>query len=485
MARLFLLILCLTLSIGGKSVAQNLPPEARFVMSHFKADGGGGDERLYISWSPDGLNWTCLNNGLPVWQPPGWQGFLNVVRDPSIIFVNGSYWVAYTSGNYGKGNTFGLVNSTDLLTWTFVASVDVTLPGATDQLTWNPVFFEDGDGSIHATIAISPVGGSQYNCVPYMRVHEVHPVNADWTQWSTPAPLDLPDSNTNEGWIWKEDDTYHINYVSFVRGGQIVHATSKNLVTGWGEDKILGFGSQEGGMILPKPGGGYRLYLEPGNGTATDIGYRTCDFDNTLSNPTPQVRVNATVPMRNGKMCAAHGAMTFAQWQSAHLASVPIERRGPLADADDDGLSNLIEYSMGSDPLVHTDASSRPRIYTRTTAAGSYVGIIYETLYSSWDVSPAGEVKIGDNPWMDRPPAAWRESVALLSNGTVRCHLRSMQPIGVDPVFFRYSATIPDPQPLPLPQQAALVSPARPSATSVAKAKKTAIAATRRRSGAK
>ncbi|HET6408144.1 MAG TPA: hypothetical protein VFG14_09710, partial [Chthoniobacteraceae bacterium] len=187
MARSTLLFLCVVLTVTGPIAAQTLPAEARFVMSHFKANAGGGDERLFVSWSPDGLNWTCLNNGLPVWQPPGWEGFWNVVRDPSIIFANGYYWVAYTAGNYGKGAKFGLVKSTDLVNWEFVASVDVTLPGATDQLTWNPVFFEDGDGSIHATIAISPVGGSQYNCVPYMRVHEIHPVSPDWSTWSTPV----------------------------------------------------------------------------------------------------------------------------------------------------------------------------------------------------------------------------------------------------------------------------------------------------------
>jgi hypothetical protein len=447
MVRLILLFLSLISGFGGSSHAQVLPPEARFVMSHFKADGGGGDERLYVSWSPDGVNWTCLNGGLPVWQPPGWQGFWNVVRDPSIIHANGYYWVAYTCGNYGKGNTFGLVKSTDLLNWSFVASVDVTLPGATDQLTWNPVLFEDGDGLIHATIAISPVGGSQYNCVPYMRVHEIHPVNPDWTQWSTPVPLDLPDTNTNEGWIWKEGDTYHITYVSFVRAGQIVHATSKNLVTGWAVDKVLGYGAQEGGMILPKPNGGYRLYLEPGNGdgTATDIGYRTCDFDGSLSNPTPQVGVNATVPMRNGKMCAARGTMTFSQWQSSQLSTVPIERRSLLADADEDGLSNLAEYSMGTDPLTHTEASRRPRPYLRSTGSMQFPGLVFKTLRSTVDVNAQAEIKIGENSWS---PNGLIESVSLLSDGTVRYHLRSTSTLGETPVFLRYTATLNSPLPI-------------------------------------
>jgi hypothetical protein len=338
------------------------------------------------------------------------------------------------------------VKSTDLVNWEFVASVDVTLPGATDQLTWNPVFFEDGDGSIHATIAISPVGGSQYNCVPYMRVHEIHPVSPDWSTWSTPVPLDLPDPNTNEGWLWKEGDTYHICYVSFTRFGQVVHATSNNLVGGWTFDKGLGYGGQEGGMILPKPGGGYRLYLEPGNADASadesTLGYRTCDLDDTLSNPTPQVRVNATVPMRNGKMCAARRTMTFEQWQAAHLSNTSTERRGPLDDADDDGLANLIEHSLGTDPLTHTTESFRPRPYQHFGNNGNYPGLIYENSRSSANVSGFGELKIGNGPWNQSPPGAFLESVALLSNGTVRCYLRSGIPLGSEPVLYRYSASL-------------------------------------------
>lgn len=475
MVRFTLLILCLTLGLRIAS-AQTLPPEARFVMSHFEADGGGGDERLFISWSPDGLNWTCINNGLPVWQPVDWSGFLNVVRDPSIIHANGCYWVAFTCGNYGKGNRFGLVKSTDLLNWTFVASVDVTLPGATDQLTWNPVFFQDGDGSVHATIAISPVGGSQYNCVPYMRVHETHPVNDDWTQWSTPVPLELPDSNTNEGWVWKEGDIYHIQYVSFERFGQLIYATSKNLVTGWQFQAAPGFWG-EGGMLLPKPGGGYRLYLERGNGMRPpeELGYFAYDLDANLNLASAPVHVNATVPMRNGKMCAVPNVTNFAQWQATELSTVSADRRAPLADADDDGLPNLIEHSMDTDPLAYTDSALRLRPYTRLVGGELYPGVVYETTRTSADVSYAGELKVGNNLWTTEGVV---ESVALLSNGALRYHFRSAQPMGAEPVLFRFAASMAAPL-APLWQPSAS-TPSRRLGTTSPKAKKRVTAAKRR-----
>ncbi len=111
-----------------------VPAGSRFVMSHFKSNNHGGDERLYISVSPDALNWTALNGGNPVWQPVGWAGFENVVRDPAIIFNSGYYWVAYTSGHYGRHASFGLVKSTDLLNWTLVGEIACVLPGRPGSL---------------------------------------------------------------------------------------------------------------------------------------------------------------------------------------------------------------------------------------------------------------------------------------------------------------------------------------------------------------
>lgn len=422
--------------VAGLSFAQTLPPEARFVMSHFKGDGGGGDERLYISWSADGLNWTALNNGQPVWQPPNWGGFVNVVRDPTIIFHDGYYWVAYTSGNYGKGTTYGLVKSTDLLNWTFVTLVNAALPNSTDQLTWSPIFFEDGDGSIHVIVAINPVGGSQYNPIPTMRVHEMHPLNADWTQWSAPIPLQLPDTNNNDCWVWKEGLTYHAAYADFSTGGTVVHATSNNLITGWVRHRYLGYNAQEGNIVLPKPEGGYRLYLEPGN-SGTPEGFRTCDFDANFLNATPQVLVNSTVPMRNGKICAARQTISYAQWRDQKLAPVPAEKRVPLADADEDGLLNLSECAFATDPLVFTTAASRPNLFTRILPDGKHPGLIYRFLRSSTDTNTTPEVKIGENPWSSTPGDLTIESLTLMSDGVTRVQAATVSPLATEPILLR------------------------------------------------
>ena len=406
-----------------------LPVGTRFVMSHFKADGGGGDERLYISHSPDGQNWTALNNGQPVWQPPNWSGFNNVVRDPTITFANGFYWVAYTSGNYGNHASFGLVKSADLLTWSFVMEVPAGVPGATNQLTWNPVFFEDGDGSIHVFISINPSQTAPYSPIPGMRIHEIHPLNAEWTQWSQPVPVALPSTNQNEFWVWKEGDIYHGLYIDLKQqGSPIVHVTSRELLNGWGNAQVLGFHNQEGPMVLPKPEGGYRLYAEGGN-SALSAGYRTCDFTAAFASPTAQVPVNATVPMRNGKITTARRTLSFAQWQTQRLGSIPPERRGALADPDDDGLANLLEHATDADPLAPTLRSERPEVFGRNIGGERYVGLRFAWFRPSSDVTAFAEVLRAPALWSRAPSDVLVESLAMLSDGTTRVTVRTAQPV--------------------------------------------------------
>ncbi len=347
----FLIVFSWFALFGTTSAQQpNVPPGSRFVMSHFKNDGGGGDERLYISVSPDGLNWTALNGGNPVWQPDGWHGFGNVVRDPSIIYDNGYYWVAYTSGNYGNHESFGLVKSRDLLNWTVVGQINVLVPGAPDQLTWNPVFFRDGDGSVHVFINISPTGGSTYNPAGTMRTYETHPVNADWTEWSTPVLINLPGNNSNEFFAWKEGDTYHAIYVDFSSGSAWIKVSSQSLTSGWGNAQTIGSRGMEGGMILKIPdGSGYRFYAEPGNGSSGT--YATSDLNGTFTAGTAFQPVQSSIGMRNGKMTALVGTTSFTDWQAQELSGLSLAEQSATADPDSDGLVNLLEAASALEPL--------------------------------------------------------------------------------------------------------------------------------------
>ncbi len=321
--------------------AQTIPADARYVMSHFSNSA----EKLYISTSPDGLIWTSLTGNNPVWEPPGAAPFTNVVRDPAIIYENGWYWVAFTSGNYGLHKAFGLVKSQDLIHWTYLGNIQIPVPGATSSnLTWNPCWFRDGDGTIYLFISIA-LESESYGPNPYMHTYVTQPANADWTAWNTPQPLSLPGFNTNEFYCWKEGDIYHGIYVDFQSAGQWKHTTSTNLLSGWTAAQNLGFGSKEGGMILKKPEGGYRFYIEYGNG-ATTIGYRWADCNNALTGFTAETAVSSDVETRNGKMTLLPGATTFAAWATANTPSSP----ALLDDPDLDGTPNMLEAVLGTNP---------------------------------------------------------------------------------------------------------------------------------------
>lgn len=410
----------------------NLPPGTRFIMSHFKHNGGGGDERLYISVSPNGVNWEALNNGNPVWEPVGASGFWNVVRDPSIVFANDWYWVAYTSGNYGYHKSFGLVKSRDLLNWTFVGEIDTAIPGAVDSLTWGPFFFKDADGSVHLFVSISLTNGSIYYPLPDLRTHELHPLNADFTQWSSPVLVQLPSTNTNEFWPWKEGDTYHAIYVDFARGGQYYYSKSQNLITGWQPGTYMGFGGYEGGFVLKKPEGGYRLYLEGGNGGSG--AYKFYDGDQfpffALAGA-----VSTLTPMRNGKIITAPGTTTFAQWQTLRVPGETPAQQAEEADPDGDGIPNLAESVTGTNPLkpnatVMTgwlDANGRFRATHAFDRSISGVSLSMEsaTTLPSWGAASGLELR----------------SVTMMSDGLERWEWAGTSTL-IDHAFHRLKATL-------------------------------------------
>jgi hypothetical protein len=427
-AILFLLFSALSAWASGPS----LPPGTRFIMSHFRA--APVDEKLYISISPDGLTWTALNNGNPVWQPLGAAGFFNVVRDPAIIFHDGWFWVAYTSGNYGRHASVGLVKSQDLLAWQSMGEIPAPLAGASDQLTWNPTFFRDGDGTVHLFVNISPDGGPTYTPVPNMRSYELHPLNADWTQWSAPALVPLPSANTNELWVWREGEIYHAMYVDFGVNAQLVHATSTQLLGGWTNKKTLGYDGFEGAMILKKPNGGYRLFGESQYYDGGTLGYRWFDLNDQFGSLTLRTYFIASMPMINGKMIAAPATTSYADWQAQHLAALPAADQLPLANPDQDAMSNLLECAF--DQLPRTSGVTPMEVWT--TADGTR-RLRYVAVPSLSDVTLSLETTTNLQTWPVGAPGFSLRSSTLLSDG--RHLLEWVAPPGA-PQFFHLKAVL-------------------------------------------
>ncbi|HWB59251.1 MAG TPA: hypothetical protein VG733_07155, partial [Chthoniobacteraceae bacterium] len=183
----------------------------------------------------------------------------------------------------------------------------------------------DSNGSVHVFVNINPIGATQITPYPAMRPYELHPTAADWSQWSAPSLVTLPSAVTNEFYVWKTGQVYNAIYVDFNNGAAQTYATSNNLFTGWANVRVLGYNSQEGGMIIPQPDGSNRLYLEPGNGVSPG-GYAWAESYDQLATFTAQQPVTATVPMRNGKMTSnfplSQLVPALRAWKLAILAAL-------------------------------------------------------------------------------------------------------------------------------------------------------------------
>jgi hypothetical protein len=288
------------------------------------------------------------------------------------------------------------------------------MPGMDDPMTWNPVWFRDGDGSVHLFVSIrpyrSPGNPDAYSPVPYMRVYEMHPLNADFTQWSAPVAVELPSTNTNEFWCWKEGDTYHAVYVDFAYGSRQTHSTSQNLITGWiGQQRLPQ--NAEGGMMLRKPGGGYRFYLEAA------AGYYFQDGNDALTQFSGTQSVTSTMLMRNGKMTAAPNVFTYAGWQAAHLASLPAEKQAPLADPDGDGRTNLMECALDSDPVTADATDGRAVAGVVSSGTANYLGITFRKMRQFAGVSYSAEVSPTLASW-DSGADVVQQSATLMTDGS-------------------------------------------------------------------
>lgn len=231
-------------------------------------NGGGGDQCLHINASTDGLTWTDINNGVPVYTPVG-EG----LRDPSIVRDGtGCFWVAYTSGNYGAQNSFGLLKSTDLFHWSKVMNVP-TLSGGS-VTTWGPSLAIDNAGTLHAIVATWT--GSQTTAT--QAAYELNSLNASNTSWSAPVAVVMTDpvNASYQPWnvvgITPLASGSYIGMAQFGNDADDYPATSTDLVH-WTVSGSTNIASQslgvnlEDGVLVPMPNG--HLYQYSGNVNGT------------------------------------------------------------------------------------------------------------------------------------------------------------------------------------------------------------------------
>jgi hypothetical protein len=197
-----------------------------YILSDFVSDGNEVLRTLSSS------NATSFNTLAISYTPPG----SDIVRDPSIEFINGSYWVAHTVNTFSQKITyFDIASSPDAVYWTSIGTVDCSsITGTTaNARAWAPEWFQDTDGSVHILIALGSSGDSN-GSVSGFQLYEMHPTNQGYTTWSSPVQItgtSLP-TNQIDPFCIKVSGTYYIWYKN-QQTGYIEVMSSSSLTSGY------------------------------------------------------------------------------------------------------------------------------------------------------------------------------------------------------------------------------------------------------------
>jgi hypothetical protein len=251
-----------TVSVSGATAASG----QTYLMSGFidfnGTNNASSEQKLRLFLSSDGLSWNSLSPYFLYADPNSATG--GNVRDPSIIYYNSKWWIAYTNDQV-SGSTvpqWSIASSPDLTNWSLVANINTT--GAVSGIfhNWAPEFFLDSSGLLHVFLGIS-TGGSSTNFVQY----ESHATDTTGlTTWSLPVavggtgfPSDFIDayvvSTGGKFYLFGKDD---INKNLFVM-------SSTQLTTGYTmlNQNITANGQNcEGATVFQRPSGSWELICD-------------------------------------------------------------------------------------------------------------------------------------------------------------------------------------------------------------------------------
>ncbi len=241
--------------------------------------GSGGQNYLYVGVSLDGKTFTGIGKRILYgsWPATGSQ-----VRDPSVIFYDGTFVVAYTGDHFGQVPWFGMAKSTNLLDWTQLPNVTPTGFSGSVNNIWAPEWLVD-NGRYYLVFRISTVAGNFYG-TPGMGYTECLDPGT-WSSWTPWQSLGGIPSNWNDVCIVKSGSTYHL--FANNGSGDIVHATSQQPFSGYGAGTIIStpwrtaigptYNAVEGPNAVALGGDRFRIYFQH---LYTDIGYYAESSDN-------------------------------------------------------------------------------------------------------------------------------------------------------------------------------------------------------------
>ncbi|KAF5356855.1 hypothetical protein D9756_006784 [Leucocoprinus leucothites] len=222
----------------------------------FTAFTSASESNLYVYTSNDGTNFS-LRKG-PAYTPP-----TGLIRDPSVILhTDGRYYIAYTTD--WTGTNFAIASSSDMLTWSLVATIPTSSSVITPVNTWAPEFFKDPrTGQLNIVVSLST--GSYGPFLPYVFTAR----DSSLRSWSGPAVMSGI-SNSGLGYIDTFPVFYNNQYHIFTKAESngkkhIEHAVASSLTGPYSfaqTGDFAGWGQAEGGCITVLPNGKFRLYAD-------------------------------------------------------------------------------------------------------------------------------------------------------------------------------------------------------------------------------
>jgi len=283
--------------------AQSLPCHGNsYVLSTFQ----GSLQQLLLEFSPDGVNFGCSAT----------VSYAPQVRDPSIMFYSGKWWVAHTNaGAVGctQDNGFSVTSSSDLQTWANPICVIPAVSGS--ALAWAPEWFIDTDGSVHIVVAVSTEGCSFGSS--NMQIYEMHPTAADFSTWSNPVLLTVSGmTDIIDPFMVKVGSTYYLWFKQSCSTGDIGYASSSSLTGAYTlvqSGNWAGWGPAEGPALYFLGGSSWRLYWDICSGGACSgvLGqlYHTESTDNWVTWSAP-VALNTPGQAKQGTVISYAPGLT-------------------------------------------------------------------------------------------------------------------------------------------------------------------------------
>jgi hypothetical protein len=233
--------------LGAMAVPQPASAATTLIYTTFKGDGAA-DQELWVYQSTNG------GTSYSVLHDTNFRGPTGVLRDPSIIKRDSTYYVAYTWQSWTTNSTyFAVARSTDLRTWTNIATVPSGLPNT--QNVWAPEFYVEGS-TVRVIVSVRQTTNPS-GFRPYVYTAE----NPGLTSWSGPQPLGGLGYNYIDTYVVKSGSTYH----AFTKNESTKYVerwTSNSLTNGWTRAGTLWSAGHEGPSLVRLDNGQYRIYVD-------------------------------------------------------------------------------------------------------------------------------------------------------------------------------------------------------------------------------